>query len=170
MRINKNKIIHIIRDDREKNPWDQGFFGSEFTVTTQRLRTGDYTIEGMEEFVAVEKKASWEEIASDVGRKTYRAGFIKSLRRLGKFPVRCMIICDDISKVRRAQFYRSQITSGTIVNWLINITMEYGIPLYCIGKNITDHKYFVTTLFKKIYEYNFDGRLHYHKNIKRKKK
>ena len=161
------KIITIIRDDREKNPWNGEFFGTEFKIKVQRLTTGDYTIKGMEDIVAIEKKSGWEEIAADVGKKKNRVNFVKLLRRMKSFPFRALIITDSISKIRGARFYKSHTSSGTILNWIMNVTLEYGIPVFCIGKNQTDCKYFIRTFFKKVHDYNYDGRLCYFKKEKR---
>ena len=51
----KNKYFNIIVDTREQKPWD---FNDNFNTTKAKLDTGDYSIEGLEHILCIERKCS----------------------------------------------------------------------------------------------------------------
>ena len=48
----------IIRDTREKNGWNFDFYESCEAIIDQGLKTGDYTAQGLEEHLVIERKAT----------------------------------------------------------------------------------------------------------------
>jgi len=58
-------IIKI--DTREQYPWDFTFYGGQ----TKRIKvdTGDYTIDGLENMISIERKRNTGEIALNLGKK-----------------------------------------------------------------------------------------------------
>ena len=50
----------IIQDTREQSPFDFSFYDCDVSIAT--LKTGDYTIEGYEEIVCIERKKSASKI------------------------------------------------------------------------------------------------------------
>lgn len=47
----------IIRDTREKEGWNFDFYSS-CAIESRGLKTGDYTLEGLEEILCIERKAN----------------------------------------------------------------------------------------------------------------
>ena len=160
MRIRKQKpkIITIFQDDREKNPWSEEYLGTGFEVVQKRLDTGDYTIKGMEEIVCIEKKADWAELLLNVSKTQYRKNFIKELRRMRSFPVRLLVVHADISKIITTRTF-GNISPTILYGWVINIVIEYGVTLYPVGARGKAQP-IIRELFKRIYEYNYNGRLY----------
>ena len=80
----------IIQDTREQTPWS---FNFEYTVAQEisTLQTGDYTIQGMEDVLCIERKGCIEEFATNLGKDFSR--FKKELIRMDKFP-HSFIICE----------------------------------------------------------------------------
>ncbi len=75
------KKYSVLIDEREQKPW---FFpqsslcdGQKFTT----LKTGDYTLQGYEDILSIEKKASTGEFATNINE----ARFFRELERLDKF-------------------------------------------------------------------------------------
>lgn len=63
-------MITVIKDTREQNGFDLEFYG--FNVINRKLDTGDYSIEGMEDILCIERKASTGEIAMNFGKEVKR--------------------------------------------------------------------------------------------------
>lgn len=58
----------IIIDTREQQPWDF----SQYATAVQKLDSGDYSIEGMEEIVSIERKKSVNEFANNITEKRFK--------------------------------------------------------------------------------------------------
>mgnify|MGYP001558226723 FL=1 len=68
----------IIIDNKEKMPWK--FTGIDCTIIKQHLNAGDYSIQGMEDKIAIERKRSSNELAINI----LEPRFINALERLSK--------------------------------------------------------------------------------------
>ena len=81
----------IIRDTREKNGWSFDFYESCGEIIDQGLKTGDYTAQGLEEHLVIERKATTAELALNLGKK--RKQFEAELERMKEFRW-AYIICE----------------------------------------------------------------------------
>ena len=82
MKMKQNNFV-IIEDTREKNGWDFDGF-EECKATIQRgLKTGDYTLEGLEDVLCIERKASTGELAMNLGKKQKQ--FDAEIERMSEF-------------------------------------------------------------------------------------
>tara|TARA_Y100001938_G_scaffold134373_1_gene194756 strand:- start:655 stop:1110 length:456 start_codon:yes stop_codon:yes gene_type:complete len=71
--------MKIIRDTREQ----QGFqFFAQAEIIEQALDAGDYTIEGLEDFIRIERKASTGELYHNLAKKTMKARFHREMEKL----------------------------------------------------------------------------------------
>lgn len=59
----------VIQDTREQQPWDFSYFPGFAGVEKRKLDSGDYTIFGHEKTIAIERKKSTSEIATNFGTK-----------------------------------------------------------------------------------------------------
>lgn len=159
MRLNKSpSIITVYQDDREKDPWSLDYLGSGFKLETMRLKTGDYTLKGMEKLVCIEKKSGWKELIGNVSNKANRVRFVKLLRRMEKFPVRIMVVHADPSKIMLTHTY-GDASPSILYGWFINIVIEYGVTLMPVGPKKRAQP-IIRELLKRLVEYNYNGRLH----------
>ena len=82
--MTENNRFHIIKDTREKKGhgwwYDENAYCSGTTVA--KVDIGDYTIEGMEHLLCIERKESVSEFAGNCSEKR----FFKELKRMGTFP------------------------------------------------------------------------------------
>jgi len=79
--------MNIIIDTRErKNPWQ--FLNTSSTVCYHKLDTGDYTVEGLEDILCIERKASVAEIAQNVTDDRFK----RELERMQEFPYKFIIL------------------------------------------------------------------------------
>lgn len=80
-------MLKIIQDSREQIPWEFSFAD----VFVDTLKTGDYTLEGFENKIIIERKKSPSEIAQNLGSDFVR--FRKELERMKSFSF-AYIICE----------------------------------------------------------------------------
>lgn len=65
----KNKYFNIIIDTREQKPWD---FNENFNTAHAKLDTGDYSIEGLENILCIERKSSVNEVSNNITEKRFK--------------------------------------------------------------------------------------------------
>ena len=58
----------IIIDTREQQPW----VFEDYTTANEKLDTGDYSIEGMEDLLCIERKHSIGEIANNITEPRFK--------------------------------------------------------------------------------------------------
>lgn len=89
----------IIQDTREQ----QGLFFGPYEqcdgMITQKLDTGDYTIEGLEDKICIERKASVEEIAINLGQKKHP--FMAEIQRMSTFDHKFLVMEFSIDDILR---------------------------------------------------------------------
>ena len=117
----------IIIDTREQKPYE--FTGHPTVVTG--LKTGDYSVTGMEHLVVVERK-SQADYWGCLGKS--RARFVKELERLSQIPYSLVVIEASLSMVREGYFYytgtyegarKSRIPGTTALNSALFWMMAY---------------------------------------------
>jgi ERCC4-type nuclease len=92
-----SKKYTILKDTREQN----GYHFNDFDYHTgsanacaeiidQKLDTGDYSIQGFEDKICIERKACVEELANNLGHK--KEAFINEIKRMEQFPHKYLIL------------------------------------------------------------------------------
>lgn len=81
----------IVRDTREKEPWDFSAFSEVLECKVTGLKTGDYTMFGYESLLSIERKRNTGEIAINLGSKW--STFEKELIRMKDIPYK-YIVCE----------------------------------------------------------------------------
>lgn len=81
----------IIQDTREKMPWEFTFYDDCAGQIVQTVKTGDYTIQGYEDQICIERKRTTGEISINFGSK-YKQ-FKRELDRMRSFKYK-YIICE----------------------------------------------------------------------------
>ncbi len=133
-----NGNFTILYDKQEKKPW---VLPPQYPMGRVHLKCGDYTIKGYEDLIAIEKKSGIAELFTDLA-VGYRPTFKRFLRRLSKYPIRCIVVEDELSRVD-AVYYRikkvapeMQMTPHTIFYWVEEIILVYCIPVLFLPRNI----------------------------------
>jgi len=153
------KQLRIIGDDREKSDrWDEGYLGHP--VSWKRLKTGDYTIAGLEKMIAIEKKSGWQEIASNIQSNAENLRFHRMLSRLAEFPLRYFVVQADLSTILEPRQY-DEMHSAAVLNCILEIQLNYGIPVLCVGPKERS-KVTVQKLFEKLWKEHKLGSLYYY--------
>lgn len=76
-----SRSFTVLVDTREKQPWELSssrVLGREFI----KLDTGDYTVEGLEDKLCIDRKASVNELAGNITQVRFK----KELERIREFP------------------------------------------------------------------------------------
>jgi hypothetical protein len=148
-----NNDFTILFDDREKHPWSL-----HWAMKKTRLKTGDYTIEGFEDKICIEKKSGLSELLQDLNGQN-RQTFIKFLNRMSKLPIKALVVEEElksslvfakIALLNKKSKGRSQLTPQTIWFWTSEMMAVYGIPVLFVDK--VTKKYVLPSLFKAAYK------------------
>lgn len=130
--------ITVIHDCREKLPyrWDFTFHG--FQQRSAKLLTGDYTLEGYEDVLIIERKKSTGELSTNLGYK--RNLFYEELERMAEYPYKYILF--EFSEEDIAKF---PVGSGIPARVVANLRMNAGYIQSCLNKIV--EKYDVSIIY-----------------------
>ena len=126
----------ILKDTREKNGWDFKSFDRCIAVADWGLRTGDYTVKGLEKHLVIERKASTSELAINLGKK--RSAFENEIKRMSSFRWKYIIFefsIDDLmnfpknSGIPKKQMQYVRMNGKFMWKKLREYEEEYGVQL-----------------------------------------
>lgn len=146
----------VLYDSREKEPWDLSFYNIE--MQRQKVDTGDYTIQGMEDILSIERKKSTGELAVNLGFKWPQ--FEKELNRMLDIK-HCFLICEfeitNISKfpvssgIPERDWAKLRMNANYMQKKLFGECEKRGIELiFCSTKSDAEKE--VAKIIKSIYE------------------
>ena len=124
----KTPLPVALVDTREKNPFLFGRFKGWFAGIEQKaLKLGDYSIAGMEDICAVERKN-----LSDLVRSltTDRVIFVERLRRMSGYPHRLLVITSSWGEVKSTYEF-SGADPNQITQSLIATLTSLNVPFVC---------------------------------------
>jgi ERCC4-type nuclease len=122
----EKKVVAII-DTREQEPY--AFDPALVTAVRRALPVGDYSIDGYEASLAVERK-SLEDFVSSVVRARERFG--RELRRLAEYDLACVVVEGTLDDVM-ARRYRSGVHPLAVVGAALSIIVDHGVPVFFCG-------------------------------------
>lgn len=111
-------------DTREQEPYAFEFGCSE--VVRRTLPVGDYSIEGPEDSVAVERKTI-ENLVSTVIHSRKR--FTKELRLLSEYDTACVVVEAHLRDILGGH-YRPGAHPNAVLGALLSIVVDFGIPVF----------------------------------------
>jgi len=146
----------VVRDTRERNGyWVPETDASAGTVLAA-LKTGDYSIQGCEQIITVERKFSSGELYGSLTKKR----FTNELERLQSFPVKCLLLeftlADLLSFPKKSGIPESKWPKllphavRFMQRRLIEIQIS-GIPIVFAG-NTKDAEMYLRHMFKVFHE------------------
>ena len=153
----KNKFI-VIRDTREKDGWY--FKESDYCegMVNQKLDTGDYSIQGLEDVLCIERKASGAEIANNIVDDR----FTRELDRMSEFKYKFLILefgVEDIlsfpvgSDIPKKSWNKIRISGRFIMKRLSEIQIKYGIHVVPCGDKLSAW-HMTSSIMKRVFEVN----------------
>ncbi len=156
--MENNKKFRIIRDTREKERNGWFWEPSEFCLGTEshKLDTGDYSIQGLETQVVIERKFGASELAKNIFEKR----FPDCLSRLSKIPHSFIIIeCPFqdildypyIKSMPRSTIKHIQVNGKLLLKKLCEIQFDYKIQMLFADNNCNAWE-LANSIFKRGWE------------------
>lgn len=144
----KRQTINVIVDTREQKGWFDAFAEVEdnyFDFSPERgtLKTGDYSIKGLEDIFVIERKAS----TSELSRNIMEPRFEEEFKRLECFKYK-FVICEfdfrDIvqfpvnSGIPKHLQKSIKISGKFLLKKIVDLEMNYGVNFIYAGENAID--------------------------------
>ncbi|MHC4504139.1 MAG: ERCC4 domain-containing protein [Planctomycetota bacterium] len=131
----------VVADTREQNPFAfEGLTGPrgcalKVAVCRAGLKTGDYSIRGLEDEIAVERKSKVD-LYGTVGRG--RGRFERELERLAVMRAPALVLECDLASILRPPS-RSKVSPSSVLNSLIAWSVRHRIPVWpCQGRRFAE--------------------------------
>jgi ERCC4-type nuclease len=141
----------IIVDTREQQPW---VFES-YTTANKKLDTGDYSIEGLEHLICVERKKSASEFANNVVESRFkdvimRMSNIKYAFLLLEFDLEDLLVYPIGSTVPKKMWDKIKISPAFLIKNILELEMSHNIKVFFCG-NATNAAKLAEMILKKIH-------------------
>ena len=152
----KGRAIHIPRpmvviDSQEHMGYRFERFSNWFSGTVhKRLPIGDYTILGMEDEVAVERKTIPDLVKSIIQE---REGFIEKCERLSAFRKKSLVIEGSLSSVK-TPYEETQAHPNAVLGSLLAAQERWNIPVYFLDNFLLAEE-FVASMLSKYHAYRW---------------
>jgi ERCC4-type nuclease len=114
-------------DSREQEPYS--FDPQLFQTVRRALEAGDYSVGGLEEQVAVERKTLDDFVSTVIHR---RRRFREELRKLSQYRAACVVVEAELLDVL-AKRYRGEARPAAVIGSTLSILLDYGVPVVFCG-------------------------------------
>lgn len=156
------KPFTIIKDSREQEGYTFEPSSSKYHtckgMVVKKLETGDYSIEGLEDKLCIERKSSVTEFANNIGQDKYR--FMQEIERMKSFPYKFIIFefsLTDLmnfpegSGIKEKDFHKIKITNTYMLKTIMEFQLFHGIHvIFCDSKK--NAKWAVLSIIKRVNE------------------
>lgn len=115
--------VTIVIDTREQEGYS---FDSRLATVRRALPAGDYSVAGLENIVAVERK-SLDDFVSTVIHS--RARFRKELRKLAEYRAACVVVEAGLLEVLLHR-YRGDAHPNAVVGSALSIILDFRVPVF----------------------------------------
>lgn len=124
-------MLHVVIDSREQAPFR--FEGYPVEIEIGTLATGDYSLRGFEDRIAIERK----ELGDLIGCLTHdRERFARELTRLRGFESAAVVVESPFDELRAGR-YRSQMRPEAALQSVLSIQSVYRMP-FLFGRDRSD--------------------------------
>jgi ERCC4-type nuclease len=158
----------VIKDTREQEGYTFERFSGRYHqcngMVVRKLDTGDYSLEGLEDKICIERKARVSELAINLGKDKRR--FMAEIVRMKDFPFKFLILeftladvmdFPERSDIPEEKWSSIVITNKYMLKMLIEFQMYDDIHVIFCG-NRKNAKLVVSSILKRINEYYSIGR------------
>lgn len=147
----KNPDFTIIIDTREQQPWSF----DNFAVANKKLDTGDYSIEGLQHLLCIERKKSVSEFANNIIESRFkdvvmRMSQLKYSFLLLEFDLEDILIYPVGSTVPKRMWDKIKISPTFLLKNILELQLNHNIIVYFCGGSDNAEK-MAEYIFKKIY-------------------
>jgi DNA excision repair protein ERCC-4 len=117
----------IVIDTREQEPYS---FDLRLVAAVRRaLPAGDYSVEGLEDRVAVERK-TLDDFVSTVIHARQR--FRQELRKLAEYRAASVVVEAGVADIL-LQRYRGEAHPNAVIGNALSIILDFGVPVFFCG-------------------------------------
>lgn len=116
----------LLVDSREKTPL---VFSADVDVERATLPTGDYSVRGCTDRIAIERK-SLPDLVACVSRERER--FLDCCRRLRDYELKAIVVEASLLDVE-AHAYRGLVRPQSVIGTVLAIHADYGVPTVWAG-------------------------------------
>tara|TARA_Y100001973_G_scaffold62001_1_gene91069 strand:+ start:1855 stop:2361 length:507 start_codon:yes stop_codon:yes gene_type:complete len=158
----------VIKDTREQDGYTFEKFNGRYHqcngMVVRKLDTGDYSLEGLEDKVCIERKGRVSELAINLGKDKHR--FMREIERMKDFKFKFLILefsLDDVmnfpegSDIPEENWNSIKITNKYMLKMLIEFQMYDDIHVILCGSK-KNAKLVVNSILKRVNEYYSIGR------------
>lgn len=143
----------IVCDTREQLPWK--FRGQQ--VEVRALKTGDYSLSGLEDFVCVERKGAAAELAGNLSQKRFsreldRMAKIPHAYVLCEFPLSDLVAYPDLDEIPWAARKRIRVRGPYLLRRVCEEMTRTGVPFIFCGHGPDHARSLALSLFKRCYQ------------------
>jgi len=119
--------FQIVIDTREQQP-----YGFDCPTVCRKLDAGDYSVNGLESAVAVERK-SLADFTSTVMHEFQR--FVVELEKLSAMEAACIVVEADLDAVLRGKETEAlhNTSPGSLLGAALWLSLRFGVPIYWCG-------------------------------------
>ena len=118
----------ILVDTREQNPFNFSRFKGWFAgIERKALALGDYSVAGLEDVCAVERKSLSDLVHSCTVERT---AFISRLRLMARYPHRLLVITSTLSQVK-SPYAHASVDPNKMTQFLVATLAGLQVPFVC---------------------------------------
>lgn len=141
----------IIVDTREQQPW----IFKEHTTAHQKLDTGDYSVQGLEHLLCIERKKSASEFATNIIESRFkdvimRMSQLKYSFLLLEFDLQDLMIYPIGSTIPKKMWDKVKVTPTFLLKNIIELQLNHNIKVLFCG-NATNAMKIAEFIMKKIH-------------------
>lgn len=147
-----NENFTIIIDTREQKPWTF----DEHITAHHKLDTGDYSVEGLQNIIAIERKRNVAEVANNITESRFQ-DVIDRLKQIKYAFVLLEFNLDDVMKypigstIPKKLWSKIRITPNFIIKHLLDLELEHNIKIIFCGNSSNAEK-IALNILKRIYK------------------
>lgn len=147
------RSFEVIVDTKEKQPWDlvsSEIIGKEYKA----LKTGDYTVKGLEDIICIERKGSISEIAQNLSQKRFK----KELERMKPYRFKYLMIEGGLtelinyplgSNLPQKIVSKIRVNGKYLLRCINRIQVKYGVHVV-FGGNRENTEWIAINLMKEV--------------------
>jgi ERCC4-type nuclease len=150
----KNTDFTIIVDTREQKPWTF----DHYQTSHAKLDTGDYSIQGLENILGIERKRNVAEIANNITESRFkdvvsRMSQLKHSFILLEFELSDVLKYPIGSTVPKRLWDKIRITPAYLLKHLTNLQLEHNIKVLFCGNSVNAER-MAETIINYVYKQN----------------
>lgn len=155
---NDQNNFTIVVDTREQQPWTF----PHYTVANRKLDAGDYSIEGLENVLSIERKKSVNEIATNIIEPRFK----DAIQRLSQHKYAFLLLEFDIDKILnypigsslpKRLWNRTKISPAFLMKHVLDWQLIYNIKVMFCG-SAADAQQVAEYILKKVHRLELNNK------------